>query len=173
VAGVQLHAARLHVSIVDHDSAAEDPVTRQKGTVFLYDSSLHRGAFVGCLRVVRDSKRKAGQQHTGVFEIRMERLASSGYRYEVPLGYGVETRRDAASFEYGACSSRDYDVNVSHGVFKFPANALETCVVQSAGASVKRAFDVHLRCLNNPLRNCRFDELAPLDGRTIPRRMGP
>jgi hypothetical protein len=50
---------------------------------------------------------------------------------------------------------------VDHGVFKFPANRLATCVVQSAGVPVKRAFDVHLSCLNNPFRNCRFDELAP------------
>ena len=98
---------------------------------------------------------------TGVFEIRMERLDSSGNRYFVPRGYGVTTRRDAASFEYGPCSSQDYQVWVSHGGFKFPANELATCVVQSARASVKRAFDVHLSCLNGPFRSCRFDELAP------------
>lgn len=108
---------------------------------------------------VRNGKLERSQ--SGVWEIRMERLDSGGYRHLVPRGYGVETRRDAASFEYGACSSRDYDVNVSHGVFKFPANALETCVVQSSGASMKRAFDVHLRCLNGLLRSCSFDEMAP------------
>ena len=91
----------------------------------------------------------------------MERLDDSAYRQLVPLGYEVRTRRDAASFEYGPCSSQDHQVYVSHGDFKFPANALETCVVQSAGAFVKRAFDVHLRCLNGLLRSCRFDELAP------------
>jgi hypothetical protein len=101
------------------------------------------------------------RSQTGVSEIRMERLDSSGYRYLVPRGYEVETRRDAASFEHSACSRQDYDVYVSHGGFKFPANALETCVVQSAGVSVKRAFDVHLRCLNGLFRSCRFDELAP------------
>jgi hypothetical protein len=104
---------------------------------------------------------KLERSQAGVGEYRMERLDSSGDRYFVPRGYWVTTRRDAASFEYGPCSSQDYDVNVSHGGFKFPANALGTCVVQSAVASVKRAFDVHLRCLNNPFRNCRFDELAP------------
>jgi len=98
---------------------------------------------------------------TGAWEYRMERIDSSGYRYLVPLGYGIETRRDAASFEYGPCSGQDYEVWVSHGAFKFPANELSTCVVQSAQAATKRVFDVHLSCLNNPFRNCRFDELAP------------
>jgi len=97
---------------------------------------------------------------TGVLEYRMERF-DSGYRYLVPHGYDVATRRDAPSFEYGPCSNQEYRVYVSHGVFKFPANSLVTCVVQSAGVSVKRAFDVHLRCLNGIFRSCRFDELAP------------
>lgn len=104
---------------------------------------------------------KLDRSQTGVWEYRMESPDYTGYRHLAPLGYGVGTRRDAASFEYGACSSQDYDVYVSHGVFKFPGNALETCVVQSASVSVKRAFDVHLRCLNGLLRSCRFDELAP------------
>ncbi len=43
-----VYAARLHASIVDHDSAATDSVTRQNGKIFLYDSSLHRGPFMGC-----------------------------------------------------------------------------------------------------------------------------
>ena len=98
---------------------------------------------------------------TGVEEYRMERVDYSAYRQFVPRGYDVATRRDAASFEYGPCSSQDYQVYVSHGVFKFPQKALVTCVVQSARVSVKRAFDVHLRCLNGLLRGCRFDELAP------------
>jgi hypothetical protein len=96
----------------------------------------------------------------GVWEYRMERVNWSVY-WLVPLGYGVETQRDAASFKNGPCSSQDYDVWVSHGVIKIPSDGLETCVVQSAGTSLKRAFDVHLSCLNNPLRNCRFNELAP------------
>ncbi len=105
---------------------------------------------------------------TGVFEIRMERLDSSGNRYFVPRGYGVTTRsdavtarKDASRFDWGSCGSQDYKVYISHGVFKLPQNTLETCVVQSAGASVKRAFDIHLRCLNGLFRSCRFDELAP------------
>jgi hypothetical protein len=61
----------------------------------------------------------------------MERF-DSGYRYLVPRGYEVATRRDAASFGYGPCSSQDYQVYVSHGGFKFPEKALATCVVQSA-----------------------------------------
>jgi hypothetical protein len=101
------------------------------------------------------------RSYTGVGEYRMERLDSSGYRYLVPRGYEVVTRRDAASFEYGPCSSQDYQVWVSHGGFKFPEKALATCVVQSARGSAKRAFDVHLRCLNGLFRSCRFDELAP------------
>ncbi len=104
---------------------------------------------------------KLDRSQTGVWEYRMERVDYNAHRQLVPLGYGVETRRDAASFEYGPCSSQDYQVWVSHGGFKFPANELATCVVQSAGVPVKRAFDVHLSCLNNPFRNCRFDELAP------------
>jgi hypothetical protein len=43
----------------------------------------------------------------------------------------------------------------------FPANMLGACVLQSAGTPMKRAFDVHLRCLNGLFRSCRFDELAP------------
>lgn len=114
---------------------------------------------LGALFEIRNGKLE--RSFTGVSELRMERLDSSGVRYMIYRGYGVETRRDAASFEYGPCSSQDYQVYISHGVVKLPANALETCVVQSAGASVKRAFDVHLGCLNGLFRNCRFDELAP------------
>jgi hypothetical protein len=102
---------------------------------------------------------KLERSETGVGEFKMERRDSR--RELVPLGYEVRTRRDAASFEYGPCSSQDYDVYVSHGGVKFPEEALATCVVQSASVSVKRAFDVHLRCLNGLLRSCRFDELAP------------
>jgi hypothetical protein len=108
-----------------------------------------RSWVVGAQFEVRDGK--LYMSSTGVWEYRMERVDYNDYRQLVPLGYGVETRRDAASFEYGPCSSQDYQVWVSHGV----------CVVQSAGVPVKRAFDVHLGCLNNPFRNCRFDELAP------------
>ena len=104
---------------------------------------------------------KLDRSHTGVGEYMMERVDYNAYRQLVPFGYAVETRRDAASFEYGPCSSQDYQVYVSHGVFKFPGNTLATCVVQSAGIPVKRAFDVHLRCLNSLFRSCRFDELAP------------
>jgi hypothetical protein len=102
---------------------------------------------------------KLERSETGVGEFKMERRDSR--RELVPLGYEVRTRRDAASFEYGPCSSQDYDVYVSHGGVKFPEEALATCVVQSAGVPVKRAFHVHLSCLNNPFRSCRFDELAP------------
>jgi hypothetical protein len=77
-----------------------------------------------------------------------------------PLGYEVETRRGAESFSY-ACLNQDYHVYIDRGGFKFPANMLHTCVVQSAGIPVKRAFDVHLRCLNGLFRSCRFDEIAP------------
>ncbi len=104
---------------------------------------------------------KLDRSHTGVGEYRMERVDYNAYRQLVPRGYEVVTRRDAASFEYGPCSSQDYQVWVSHGGFKFPEKALATCVVQSAGAPVKRAFDIHLRCLNRLFRSCRFDELAP------------
>ena len=104
---------------------------------------------------------KLDRSQTGVGEYRMERVDYNAYRQLVPRGYEVATRRDAASFEYGPCSSQDYQVYVSHGGFKFPEKALATCVVQSARGSVKRAFDVHLRCLNSLFRSCRFDELAP------------
>jgi hypothetical protein len=114
---------------------------------------------VGAQFEVRDGTLYMGS--TGVWEYKMQRVDYNAYRQLIPLGYGVVTRRDAASFEYGPCSSQDYQVWVDHGVFKFPANRLETCVVQSAGVPVKRAFDVHLSCLNNPFRDCRFDELAP------------
>jgi len=107
---------------------------------------------------VRDGKLYEGGM--GVFEYRMKRVSWNVY-WLVPLTYGVETQRDAASFKNGPCSSQEYQVSVSHGVIHIPFDGLETCVVQSAGTSVKRAFDVHLRCLNNPFRNCRFDDLAP------------
>ena len=114
---------------------------------------------VGAIFEVRNGKLDRSQ--TAVSELRMERIDSSGYRYMVPLGYEVETRRDAAGFEGRACSNQEYRVYVSHGYFKFPENALHTCVLQSAGVPMKRAFDVHLRCLNGLFRSCRFDELAP------------
>ncbi len=107
---------------------------------------------------VRDGKLYMGGM--SVWEYRMKRVNWSVY-WLVPLTYGVETQRDAASFKNGPCSSQDYQVWVDQGVMKMPADRLETCVVQSAGVPLKRAFDVHLRCLNNPFRNCRFDELAP------------
>ena len=103
---------------------------------------------------------KLDRSDTVVLEYTME---GEGYNasWLIPHGYGVGTRRDAASFEYGPCGRQDYQMYVSHGVMKLPQNTLATCVVQSAGTSVKRAFDVHLRCLNNLFRNCRFDEIAP------------
>jgi hypothetical protein len=104
---------------------------------------------------------KLDRSQAGVGEYRMESPDYTGYRHLAPLGYGVETRRDVASFESGACSNQEYRVYVSHGSVKFHANMLQTCVVQSAGIPVKRAFDVHLRCLNSLFRSCRFDELAP------------
>lgn len=130
---------------------------------------------VGAIFRIRNGKLDTSQ--TVVSELRMERLGSSGHRYLVPLGYDVGTRRDAASFELECNNfSGDYRVYVSHGHSKFPANMLNSCVVQSAGIPVKRAFDVHLRCFNNLFRSCRFDELAPSawadysanDGRSTP-----
>lgn len=103
---------------------------------------------------------KLDRSATGVGEYRMERF-DNGHRHLVPRGYEVATRRDASSFEYGPCSGQDYQVYVSHGGVKFPAKTLATCVVQSARVSVKRAFDVHFRCLNSLFRSCRFDKLAP------------
>jgi len=106
---------------------------------------------------VRNGKLDSSQ--TGVWEFRMERFDSSEYKYLVPLGYDVETRLDPADFY--ACRDQPYRVYISHPRAKFPADALDTCLLQSAGAPTKRAFDVNLSCLNNPFRNCRFDELAP------------
>jgi hypothetical protein len=129
--------------------------------IFLYTILPYIGVRSWVIRAgfeVRDGK--LNMSGMGVFEYRMERVGWSTY-WLVPLTYGVEARRDAASFGHGPCSSQDYQVWVDHGVIKQPANRLETCVVQSAGVPVKRAFDVHLSCLNNPFRNCRFDELAP------------
>lgn len=103
---------------------------------------------------------KLDKSDTGVEEYRMER-SDSGYRHLVPRGYAISTRRDAASPENGSCTSQDYHVYVFHSGPKFPGNGLATCVVQSAGERVKRAFDVHLRCLNSLFRSCRFEDLAP------------
>ena len=117
---------------------------------------------------------KLDRSTTGVSEIRMERLDSGGYRLfplkqffsSHPLslvghGYAVETWRDAASFVHEYCRGQDYRVHLGQAYSQLPANELETCVVQSAGEPLKRAFDVHLRCLNGLLRSCRFDKLAP------------
>ena len=46
----------------------------------------------------------------------MERVDYNPYRQLIPLGYGFVTQRDAPSFEYGPCSSQEYQVWVSHGV---------------------------------------------------------
>ena len=136
--------------------------------IFLYTTLPYIGIrswVLGAQFEVRDGK--LYMSSTGVWEYRMERVNYNAYRQLIPLGYGVGTRRDAASNEYSspdACwpgRDQDYRVSVSHGVFKLPSYSLGTCVVQSAGIPVKRAFDVHLGCLNNPFRNCRFDELAP------------
>ncbi len=97
---------------------------------------------------------------TGVGEIRMERLDSSKYRHEVFFGYEVQTWRESVD-PVPRCAGQDYLVRINHGSGHFPANALETCVLQSVGIAVKRAFDVHLHCLNSLSRSCRFDELAP------------
>lgn len=130
--------------------------------VFLYTTLPYIGIRSWTAFVEFDVKGgKLYESYTGVAEYRMERVDYSAYRQFIPRGYAVETRRDAASFQYGPCSSQVYQVWVSHGYVKVPENGLHTCVVQSAGASVKRAFDVHLRCLNNLFRNCRFDEIAP------------
>ena len=97
---------------------------------------------------------------TGVGDIRMERLDSSKYRHEVFLGYEVQTWHESVD-PVPRCAKQDYVVGISRGSVHVPANALETCVLQSAGIPVKRAFDVRLRCLNSLVRSCRFDELAP------------
>jgi hypothetical protein len=97
---------------------------------------------------------------TGVGDIRMERLDSSKYRHEVFLGYEVQTWHESVD-PVPRCAKQNYLVRISHGSVHVPADALETCVLQSAGIPVKRAFDVRLRCLNSLFRSCRFDELAP------------
>ena len=107
---------------------------------------------------VRDGK--LDRSDVGVWDNRLERVDHDAYRQRA-LGYGVMTQRDAASFKKGPCSSQEYQVWVNHGGFHLPIYALDTCVVQSAGIPVKRAFDVHLRCLNGLFRSCRFDDLAP------------
>ena len=114
---------------------------------------------MGCYARFEVRKGKLDRSFTGISELRIEGLDSG--RRLVPLGYEVDTRRDPASFEY-RCASQDYRVYVSHGhPVKLPANMLHTCVSQSARIPVKRAFDVHPRCLNGLFRSCRFDELAP------------
>jgi len=107
---------------------------------------------------VRDGK--LDRSDAEVWDLRLERVDHDGYR-QLAFGYGVGTQRDAASFKNGPCSSQEYQVWVNQGGFHLPMYALDTCVVQSAGLPVKRAFDVHLRCLNGLFRNCRFDDLAP------------
>jgi hypothetical protein len=107
---------------------------------------------------VRDGK--LDRSDAGVWEHRLERVDHGAYR-QLAFGYGVGTQRDAASSKKGPCGSQEYQVWVNHRGFHLPTYALDTCVVQSAGIPVKRAFDVHLRCLNGLFRSCRFDDLAP------------
>jgi hypothetical protein len=109
--------------------------------------------------VIRNGK--LDRSTTGVGEYRMERLYYLKHRTLVPLGYGVGTWRESVVDSIPRCGGEDYRVNISHGDGRFPADELGTCVLQSAGTPVKRAFDVHLRCLNDIFRNCRFDDLAP------------
>lgn len=106
---------------------------------------------------VRDGK--LDRSDAEVWDLRLER-DHDGYKQQA-FGYGVGTQRDAASFKKGPCSSQEYQVWVDRGRIHPPMYALDTCVVQSAGIRVKRAFDVHLRCLNGLFRSCRFDDLAP------------
>ncbi len=107
---------------------------------------------------IRDGK--LDRSDAGVWEYRLA-WDHDAY-HQMAFGYGVQTQRDAASFKYGPCgSSQEYQVWVDHGSFHLPEYALDTCVVQSAGTSVKRAFDVQLRCLNGLFRSCRFDDVAP------------
>jgi hypothetical protein len=105
---------------------------------------------------------KLYRSQTGVGEYRMESPDYTGYRHLAPLGYQVDTWRESTGLDR-RCDNRDYLVYISHGdrARGFPANFFSACVLQSAGMPMKRAFDVHLRCLNSLFRSCRFDELAP------------
>ena len=105
---------------------------------------------------------KLVRSESGVEEYRMESPDYTGYRHLAPLGYQVDTWRESTGL-YRRCGNRDYLVGISHGDIPhgFPANFFVACVLQSAGMPMKRAFDVHLRCLNGLFRSCRFDELAP------------
>jgi hypothetical protein len=101
---------------------------------------------------------KLDRSYTAVSELKMERFDS---RMElVPLGYEVEVQRDSANFHCPGLN-REYRVYIDHNDARLPENVLSTCVLQSAGIPTKRAFNVHLRCLNGLFRSCRFDELAP------------
>ena len=101
---------------------------------------------------------KLDRSYTAVSELKMERFDS---RMElVPLGYEVEVQRDSANFHCPGLN-REYRVYIDHNDARLPENVLSTCVLQSARTPTKRAFDVHLRCLNGLFRSCRFDELAP------------
>jgi hypothetical protein len=113
---------------------------------------------VGAFFVVKNGRLERSQ--AGVSEFSMERSDYSEHRHMVPLGYWVDTWRESVNPDT-RCSNQDYLVYISHGSVHFPANGLQVCVLQSAGMPVKRAFDVHLRCLNGLFRSCRFDELAP------------
>ena len=103
---------------------------------------------------------KLYRSQTGVGEYRMESPDYTGYRHLAPLGYQVDTWRESTGLDR-RCNNRDYLVGISHGGGRSSANFFGACVLQSAGMPLKRAFDVHLRCLNSLFRSCRFDELAP------------
>jgi len=119
-----------------------------------------RSWVVSALFDVRNGK--LDRSRTGVGEYRMERIDYNPYRQLVPRGYGVDTWRESTNLDR-RCGNRDYLVGISHGDIPrgFPANFFLACVLQSAGMPMKRAFDVHLRCLNNLFCSCRLDELAP------------
>jgi hypothetical protein len=98
----------------------------------------------------------------GVSDFRIDRVGLGYRRRLIPFGYQVDTTvRDSTIFE-DMCHNQDYRVFLDHGhPVKLPGNVIQTCVLQTARISTKRAFDISLRCLNGIFRGCRFDELAP------------
>jgi hypothetical protein len=130
---------------------------------FLYSALPYIGVrswALGARFVVRNGKLERSEM--GVSEFRVDRLELGYPRRLIPLGYEVDTSlRDSVIFGL-RCHNQDYRVYLDHGhPVKFPGNVLHTCVTQTAGAPIKRAFDIKLRCLNGIFRGCRFDELAP------------
>jgi hypothetical protein len=142
---------------------ARFPFPIQEGTEeFLYSTLPYIGVRTWALGAIFEVRKgRLERSEVGTWDMRVGRLELGYPRRLIPFGYKVETvQRDSQRFEL--CRNQDYRVFRDHGdPVKMPGNTLHTCVLHTARAPIKRAFDINLRCLNGIFRGCTFNELAP------------